>query len=148
VLIIVIVVCLAALAGGCGGKSEPERSALAENLARLCEKARADTEALGLPGDKGFVVMMPTAKIGLRLAAEIKKLEGRTPAEQRQVSALAESYRFYYNEMRAAVKLYNVAGSEVYAITLDRAKPSLASGDALAVSIGAPECAVRPFPDE
>ena len=92
--------------------------------------------------------MKPTAAIGLRLAADIKQLKGRTPAEKEQVASLAEYYRFYYNEMQAAVKLYKVAGSEVYAITLDRAKPSLESGDALATRMGAPECALRPFPDE
>ena len=36
---------------------------------------------------------------------------------------------------------------EVYEITLGRAKPSLESGEALATRMGAPECAVRPFPD-
>ena len=48
------------LASGCG-KDEPKRSALAESLAQLCEQARAETEDLGLPAEKGFVVMKPTA---------------------------------------------------------------------------------------
>jgi len=137
---------VAVLATGCG-KSEPKRSALAENLAQLCDKARADTEALGLPADKGFSVMQPTAAIGLRLAGQIKKLEGTTPAEKEQIASLAEYFRFYYNELRAAVKFYAVGQSEVYSITIERAKPSLESGEALATRMGAPECAVRPFPD-
>ena len=45
------------------------------------------------------------------------------------------------------MKLYAVGQPEAYAITLDRAKPSLASAEALATRMGAPECAVRPFPD-
>ena len=48
-------------------------------LAQLCDKARADTEALGLPADKGFVVMKPTAAIGVRFAEDIGKLEARLP---------------------------------------------------------------------
>jgi hypothetical protein len=147
VAIAIVVVCLAALAAGCGGKDEPQRSALAENLAQLCEQARADTEALGLPAEKGFSVMKPTALIGLRLAKEVKKLHGTTPAEREQVASLAEYFRFYYNELRAAVKLYAFGQADAYTITVERAKGSLESAEALATRMGAPECAVRPFPN-
>lgn len=135
------------LAAGCGGKTEPKRSALADRLAQLCEQARADTEALGLPGEKGFVVMAPTAKIGAQLARDVAKLRGTTVAQREQVASLAKYLRFYYAELAAAVKLYAVGQSEVYSITLNRAKPSLESAEALATRMGAPECAVRPFPD-
>jgi len=145
-LIAPFLVGLALIVGGCG-KDEPKRSALAENLAQLCEKARADTEALGLPGDKGFAVIRPGAEIGIRLSADIKKLEGSTPAEKEQIAALAEYLRFYHNEVRAAAKLYEAGQTEVYGITIDRAKPTLVSAEALATRMGAPECAVRPFPD-
>jgi hypothetical protein len=145
---VAIVMCsLAVLAAGCGGKDEPKRSVLAEQLAELCDQARADTEALGLPGEMGFVVMKPTAAIGLRLASDVKRLKGTTPAERRQVATLAEHIRFYYNELAAAVKLYSSGHPEVYAVTLERAKPSLVSAEALATRMGAPECAVRAFPD-
>lgn len=143
-----VVIGLVVLGGGCGGgKDEPKRSALVEQIAQLCDKARADTEALGLPGEKGFVVMKPTAAIGLRFAQDLKTLEGTTPAETKQIATLAEGFRFYYNELAAAVKLYSVSDSEVYMITLARAKPSLESAEARATTMGAPECAVRPFPD-
>ena len=145
-LIAPFLVGLALIVGGCG-KDEPKRSALAENLAQLCEKARADTEALGLPGDKGFAVIRPGAEIGIRLSADIKKLEGSTPAEKEQIAALAEYLRFYHNEVGAAAKLYEAGQTEVYGITIDRAKPTLVSAEALATRMGAPECAVRPFPD-
>ena len=112
-----MVACIALVATGCG-KDEPKRSALAESLAQLCEQARADTEALGLPSEKGFAVMKPTAARGLQLAAEIKKLKGATPAEKEQIASLAEYFRFYYNELDAAVKLYAAGQSEIYAITL------------------------------
>ena len=45
------------------------------------------------------------------------------------------------------MKLYAAGHPEVYEITVDRAKPSLATRRALATRMGAPECAVRPFPD-
>jgi hypothetical protein len=142
-----LVVALLCVAAGCGGKDEPKRSALAENLAQLCEQARAETEALGLPAEVGFEVMQPTAQIGLRFAAKVKKLHGTTAAEKEQVASLAEGFRFYYNELRAAVRLYSAGHPEVYEVTLDRAKPSLETAEALATRMGAPECAVRPFPD-
>ena len=109
-----MLVCVALLASGCG-KDEPKRSALAESLAQLCEQARADTEELGLPAEEGFDVMKPTAARGLRLAADIKKLKGTTPAEKEQIASLAEYFRFYYNELDAAVKLYSAGHPEVYA---------------------------------
>jgi len=145
-LIAPLVVGLALIVGGCG-EDEPKRSALAESLAQLCEQARADTEALGLPGDKGFAVIRPGAEIGIRLAAEIKRLEGSTPAEKEQVASLAEYLRFYHTEVSAAAKLYEAGQTEVYGITIDRAKSTLVSAEALATRMGAPECAVRPFPD-
>jgi hypothetical protein len=144
--IAILLVGLVLTVGGCG-KDEPKRSPLAESLAQLCEKARADTEALGLPGEKGFSVIRPGAEIGIRLAADIKKLKGSTPAEKEQIASLAEYLRFYHNEVRAAAKIYEAGQTEVYGITIDRAKPTLVSAEALATRMGAPECAVRPFPD-
>ena len=145
-LIATLLVGLVLLVGGCG-EDEPKRSPLAESLAQLCEQARADTEALGLPSEKGFPVIEPGAERGLRLAADIKKLKGTTPAEKEQIASLAEYFRFYHNEIRAGAKLYEAGYADAYEITVDRAKPSLASAEALATRMGAPECAVRPFPD-
>ena len=146
IALIVLVIGIAVFVGGCS-EDEPKRSALAENLAQLCEQARADTEALGLPSDVGFKVMKPTAVIGLRLAGEIKKLKGTTPAEKEQIASLAEYYRFYYGELAAAVKLYTAGYPDAYGPTIERAKGSLATAEALATRMGAPECAVRAFPD-
>ncbi len=137
---------LALVIGGCG-EDEPERSALAEGLAALCEEARADTEALGLPSEKGFAVIQPGAERGLRLAADIRKLKGTTAAEKEQIASLAEYFRFYHNEVEAGARIYELGQPDAYAITIERAKPSLASAEALATRMGAPECAVRPFPD-
>lgn len=142
----VVLAGLALVVGGCG-KDEPERSPLAESLAALCEQARADTEAFGLPAEKGFSVIEPGAERGVRLAADIKKLQSSTPAEKEQIASLAEYFRFYHNEIRAGTKLYEAGYPDAYAITVARAKPSLASAEALATRMGAPECAVRPFPD-
>jgi hypothetical protein len=146
VSIAIVLVGLALVLGGCG-EDEPDRSPLAESLAALCEQARADTEALGLPGEKGFSVVKPGAERGIRLAANIKRLEGTTPAEKEQIASLAEYFRFYHNEIKAGARIYELGQPEAYAITVERAKPSLASAEALATRMGAPECAVRPFPD-
>ena len=146
VSIAIVLVGLALVVGGCG-EDEPERSPLAESLASLCEEARADTEALGLPAEEGFKVVKPGAERGLRLAADIKKLQGATPAEKEQIASLAEYFRFYHNEIRAGAKIYELGQPDAYYITVERAKPSLASAEALATRMGAPECAVRPFPD-
>ena len=146
-LSIVLIVGIALFVSGCGGKDAPPRSVLAEQLAQFCDSARADVEALGLPAEMGFKVMRPTAVIGLRLARQIKGLDGATPAEQEQVASLAEYYRFYWAEIAAAAKLYEAGHPEIYGITIDRAKGSLASAEALATRMGAPECAVRAFPD-
>jgi len=142
-----LIVGLAFAAGGCGGDEEPPRSPLAESLAQLCDQARAKTEALGLPAEAGFKVIQPGAEIGLGLAAKIKKLRGTTPAEKEQIASLAEYFRFYHNEVRAAARLFSAGHPEAYEITLGRAKPSLDSAEKLAIRMGAPECAVRPFPD-
>ena len=146
VSIAIVLVGLALVVGGCG-ENEPERSALAESLAALCDQARADTEALGLPAEKGFSVVKPGAERGLRLAADIKELEGATPAEKEQIASLAEYFRFYHNEIKAGARIYELGQPDAYLITVERAKPSLASAEALAARMGAPECAVRPFPD-
>jgi hypothetical protein len=37
---------------------------------------------------------------------------------------------------------------EAYAAAVDRAKAFQAEADGLAVGLGAPECAVRPFPEQ
>ncbi len=144
--IAIVLVGIALVVGGCG-EDEPERSPLAESLAALCEEARADTEALGLPSEKGFAVIQPGAERGLRLAADIKKLKGTTAAEKEQIASLAEYFRFYHNEVEAGARIYELGQPDAYAITIERAKPSLASAEALATRMGAPECAVRPFPD-
>ena len=141
-----VVIGLALLVSGCG-EDEPERSALAESLAQLCEQARADTEELGLPADEGFKVMAPTAAIGIQLGKDIGKLEGTTETEKEQIASLAKGIAFYYGELEAAVKLYTAGYRDAYAVTLDRAKGELLTAEALATRMGAPECAVRPFPD-
>lgn len=142
-----LAVCFAVLVTGCGGADEPQRSALAEELAHLCDRARADVEALGLPGEKGFAVIPKTARIGERLGKEVAGLTGTTPHEREQVASLAKYISYYYGEMAAGAKLYQVGQADAYRTTMERARPVLVSAEALATRMGAPECAVRPFPD-
>lgn len=139
--------CLAVLVAGCGGSGEPKRSALADELAYLCDLARADVEALGLPGEKGFAVIPKTARIGQRLGKEVAGLKGTTPHEREQVASLAKYITYYYGEMAAGAKLYLIGQTDAYRTTMERARPVLVSAEALATRMGAPECAVRPFPD-
>jgi hypothetical protein len=142
-----LVAAVVVVTAGCGGSGEPDRSALAQELAQLCDTARADMEALGLPAEKGFAVIPPTAKIGQRLAKDVAGLKGTTPHEREQVASLAKYLAFYYGELAAGAKLYRVGQAEAYRITVERATPTLVSAEALATRMGAPECAVRPFPD-
>lgn len=137
---------LVAAAAGCGS-DEPKRSALAGELAQLCDQARADVEALGLPGEKGFEVIPKTAVIGQRLAKDVAELKGTTPHEREQVASLAKYIAYYYGEMAAGAKLYLIGQPDAYTTTMERARPILVSAEALATRMGAPECAVRPFPD-
>jgi hypothetical protein len=138
---------LIAVAAGCG-EDEPKRSQLAEQLAALCDQARSDIEALGLPGDKGFAVVRPTAAIGLRLARQVGRLEGTTAHEREQVKSLAAYIKHYYSEVDAGAKIYLATRqSEPYTETVVRAKSFLVSAEALATRMGAPECSARPFAD-
>ena len=143
---VILALALGALLAGCAAATQ-KRSTLAENLARLCEGARAEVEALGLPGDKGFAVVAPTATIGQQLAKDVGKLRGTTERERKQVRSLSRYLAFYYGELSAGAKLYRVGQADAYRITVERATPSLVSAEALATRMGAPECAVRPFPD-
>lgn len=145
--VLLLAACLAVLAAGCGGSDEPKRSELAQELAQLCDQARADVEALGLPAEKGFDVVPETATIGKRLAKEVAGLKGTTPHEREQVASLSKYLAYYYGEMAAGAKLYRIGQTDAYTSTMERAKPILVSAEALATRMGAPECAVRPFPD-
>jgi hypothetical protein len=147
-LLVVTLIGLTLAAAGCGSKAQPKRSALAEQIAQICDTARAKTEALGLPGDKGFAVVAPTAAIGLRMAKQLKQLRGTSPAKKEQIDSLAEGFRFYYGEMAAGAKLYNAGYRDGYAATIERAKSVLTTAEALAVRMGAPECAVRAFSEK
>ena len=146
--ILLVTLLLAGVAAGCGGDDDPQRSALAEQLAARCDQARADIEALGLPGDKGFAVVRPTAAIGLRLAREVARLEGANAAEREQVRSLAAYLKHYYTEVDAGAKVYLATRqSDAYTLTVERAKSFLVSAEALATRMGAPECATRAFAD-
>jgi hypothetical protein len=141
------VVALTLLVIGCGD-DEPERSALATELAALCEQARLDVESLGLPAEVGIAVVQPWAKRGKRLAASVGKLEGTTEREREQVASLSKYLAEYYAGLNLAFLVYrDTKNAEGYAIAVDRAEPFLTSAERLATRIGAPECAVRPFAD-
>jgi hypothetical protein len=134
------------VAAGCGG--EDERPAVVEELAALCEEARADVEALGLPSEGGPEVIGKWAQRGRRLAVDVGKLEGETAEERKQVETLAGYLTEYYAGLRLGYIVYKqTRSSEAYALSLDRAKTFLTSAEELATGMGAPECATRPFAD-
>ena len=141
------VVLVAGLAG-CGG-DESTRSTLPERLAALCKEARTDIEELGLPSERGVEIVRPWAARGARLADDVGRLEFATSRERVQLRSLARSLREYYGGLRLGYDVYTRTRSlEAYAAAVDRAKAFLAEADAVAVDLGAPECAVRPFPED
>ncbi len=140
-----LLVALLAVAG-CGGGDD--RTPAVEQLAALCDEARADVEALGLPSEGGPKVIGQWAQRGRRLASDVGKLEGATPEERGLLTALGSSLNEYYSGLRLGYIIYKqTSDSEAYALTLDKAKVFRAQADKLAAEIGAPECAKAPFAD-
>ena len=139
----ILVVVLAVLAAGCGGD---DRSDLAEQVAALCDEARLDIEALGLPSETGIAVIRPWANRGTKLAKDIRALEGGSESEQETVAALATALDEYYAGLRLGHTIYEqTRSSEAYAQTIERAKAFQADADAAATELGAAECTRRPF---
>jgi hypothetical protein len=140
----VLVVVLAVLAAGCGGGDDT--SDLAEQVAALCEEARLDIEALGLPSETGIAVIRPWANRGTKLAKDIRVLDGGSESEQETVNALATALDEYYAGLRLGHTIYEqTRSSEAYAQTIERAKAFQADADAAATELGATECTRRPF---
>ncbi len=138
----------ALLLAGCGGDDAPDRSDAVEQLAGLCDKAREDIEALGLPAETGFEVLKPWSTRGKRLAGDVGRLKGATAEERTQLTALAEELAAYYDGLALGYETYKkTRSSEVYAASLERATVFLNSAEKRATAFGAPECAVRPFAD-
>ena len=134
----------ALLAAGCGG--DDERSAVADQVAALCDEARVDIEALGLPAEAGIAVIRPWANRGTRLAKDIRALDGGSASEQETLDALATALDEYYAGLRLGHIIYQQTRSaEAYAQTIERAKAFQADADAAATELGATECTRRPF---
>ena len=135
---------LAVLAAGCGGGDD--RSELAEQVAALCDEARLDIEALGLPSETGIAVIRPWANRGTKLAEDIRALDGGDASEQETVAALATALDEYYAGLRLGHTIYvQTRSSEAYAQTIERAKAFQVDADAAATELGATECTRRPF---
>ena len=148
-LFVALALALPLAVAGCGGDDVPERPALAAELATLCDEARQDIEALGLPSEVGIAVVRPWANRGTRLAQDLGRVEGGTAEEQELLDSLSTSLDEYYAGLRLAATIYGQTKSlEAYAATVERANAFLTQADALAVRLGAPECTVRPFDEE
>ena len=129
---------------GCGG--DDDRSDVAEQAAALCDQARVDIEALGLPSETGIAVITPWENRGTRLVKDLRKLEGASAEEQATLDDLATALDEYYAGLRLGHIIYEqTKSSEAYAQTVDRAKAFQEDADAAAVELGAPECTRRPF---
>jgi hypothetical protein len=138
----------AALAlAGCGGNddSSSARPALPAELGRLCDETRAAVEVLGEPRDVGAEVFRPWAQLGRDFVTDVRRLRGTTPRQRRQLDRLADFYKGFYDNLQISYDLFRAGRSTSIKMTLERAYALLASGEALAVRMGAPECAVRPF---
>jgi hypothetical protein len=139
-----LAVVLALVVAGCGG--DDDRSDVVEQAAALCDQARLDIEALGLPSETGIAVITPWAKRGTRLVEELRALEGATPSEQETLNELATALDEYYAGLRLGHIVYEqTKSSEAYAQTIERAKAFQEDADAAATELGAPECSRRPF---
>lgn len=138
-------VLIALVAASCGG--DDEVSAAAE-VAALCEEARADIEALGLPAETGIAVIVPWANRGARLAKDVAAVEGVTASERETLSQLSTALEEYYAGLRLGHTVYQqTQSSEAYAQAVDRAKAFQEDADAAATKLGASECTRRPFDD-
>lgn len=112
----------------------------------LCDEARLDIEALGLPSETGIAVITPWANRGTRLVKDIRALDGGSASEQETVAALATALDEYYAGLRLGHIIYKQTRSaEAYAQTIERAKAFQADADAAATKLGATECTRRPF---
>ncbi len=141
---VVLVAVLVVLGAGCGGGDD--RSDVAEQVAALCDEARMDIEALGLPSETGIAVIRPWANRGTKLAEDIRALDGGSASEQETVAALAAALDEYYAGLRLGHTIYQqTRSSEAYAQTIERAKAFQADADAAATKLGATECTRRPF---
>ncbi len=130
---------------GCGGDDD-DRSVAAQQAAALCDEARVDIEALGLPSETGIGVITPWANRGTRLVKDLRKLEGATVEEQASLNDLATALDEYYAGLRLGRTIYEqTKSSEAYAQTIDRAKAFQEEADAAAMKLGVPECTRRPF---
>ena len=135
------------LLAGCGG-GEDDRSAAAARIGALCEKARLDVEALGLPSEKGPDLVGDWANRGRRLAAAVEKVRSDDPEERQRIESLHTYLDEYYSGLRLAYIVYlQTKSSESYGLALDRAKEFLGEAEALATQMGAKECAKRPWED-
>ena len=139
---------LALVAAGCGGGGEaPSRPALVERLAALCEETRIAVEELGEPKDTGAAVFRPWAAIGRRFVADVRRLGGTSARQREQLQSLAGYYEGFYDSLALSYELHEGGQQVAIKMTLERAYALLDSADALAIRMGATECAVRPFAD-
>ncbi|HEY7381330.1 MAG TPA: hypothetical protein VH572_08985 [Gaiella sp.] len=142
----VALVAVTLAAAGCGGGEDSHtRPQLVERLATLCEETRVAVEELGEPRDEGAAVFRPWAAIGRDFVADVRRLQGTTPRERRQVRALADYYEGFYDSLRLGYRQWSRGESTTIKMTLERAYALLASAEKLAGRMGASECAVRPF---
>lgn len=135
---------------GCGGKddSAPTRPAVGAQLANLCDETRADVELLGEPRDTGAAVFRPWARLGREFVSAVRRLHAANATEREQLDRLADYYQGFYDNIGISYDLFEAGRSTSIKMTLERAYALLGSGEKLAVRMGAPECAVRPFSDE
>jgi hypothetical protein len=143
------IVGVALVVSGCGGGDDdgPTRSTLADRLAEMCEETRAAVEELGQPRDEGAAVFRPWAQLGRRFVADIRRLETGNAQERVDLASLADYFAGFYDNLQIGYQQYRAQQSTAIKQTLERGYALLASAEQLATRMGAPECAVRPFPE-
>ena len=128
--------------GGSRDGDDPYVSALED----LCVGARSEIEALGRPTDTPIDVVYPgTVRIGRAMLAKAGDL---TPPEGKRARAaqFAHQYSLYLDGLEYAHHYLENQGNQVAFVQIvNGALANLRNAERLAVELGAPNCAVRPF---
>jgi hypothetical protein len=154
VLAVGLLLVVACAVAGCGGDSDAvetvsdTRSPAIQRLAALCDQARTEIEAFGLPSEGGAQVIRKWAARGGELVDDLRAESGGTAVERAKRKALVVALDQYYEGLALAASVYEkTKSSEVYAAAVDRAKSFFTVAERITAELGVPECTTQPFPN-
>jgi hypothetical protein len=123
----------------------PARLAFASQLAALCDDTRTKVEALGRPAETPIeTVYGGTVRLGRAFASSARELD--PPAGKAQdVKGMLAQFGLYYDGLEYALAFYQQGNQVAFVRIVDGALSNLDHAERIARSLGAPECARRPF---